>query len=105
MRRSNTINIGDAISDYIRECRLDSGLMRARIYDAWDEVIAEFVSSSMSVEEARALTSSKFYKDKVLTCRITSSMVRTHLSFQTEAICKRLNARLGSTVVTQLILV
>ena len=102
MRRSNTINLGETISEYIRESHLEGGLMRVRIYDAWDDLMAEIASPSMSAEEAKALTSSKFYKDKVLTCRISSSLVRTQLRFQLDSLRDRLNARLGGPYVDRI---
>ena len=104
MQRENTINIGDAISRYIKECHMEDGLLRARIYDAWDELMVEIASGAMSREEALTLTSNKFYKDRVLSCRMTSSLVRIQLRFQIEQVRTSLNARLGSNLVDKIIL-
>lgn len=104
MRREDTICIADAISAFVKENHLESGLLMSRIFDAWDETLREMACPMMSVGEAAALTSSKYYKEGVLTCRMTSSLIRTQLRFQIEPLRARINAKLGGGYVTRIVL-
>lgn len=83
---------------------LGEGLRTARVFAAWDAVMADFAGPSMPAAEVAALTSAKSFKEGVLTCRMTSSLVRTQLRFQIEAVRSRLNAKLGEECVRKIVL-
>jgi len=93
MRREPARNICEVISQYVKEDHLEDGLLSARIFEAWD-----IVSGSADY------TSKKIYKDKVLTCRISSSVVRTTLRYNLESYRNQLNTILQGNYVEKIIL-
>lgn len=105
MKRSNTRLISDVLKELIVEDHLEEGLQRVHIFDAWETVICELAAPAMGPEDAARLTSRKFFRDGVLTCTISSSTVRAQLRFQLDSLREKVNARLGSEVVTKIVLV
>lgn len=73
------------IADYIKEMKLEAGLNRQRVFEAWD-----------TVSGAAAYTVDRFYKDGVLYCTIGSSVVRNQLYFQRNILMERMNRYLES---------
>ena len=57
-----------------------------------------------SLQEATVLTLKKFYKDRTLTCKMASSMLRMHFQMQMESLLPRLNARLSEPLVDKIVL-
>lgn len=94
MKREATRSIGEAIAAYVQESNLQEGLLQARIFMTWDKITIGSVSLG-------ACTSHHTYKNGVLTCRIRSSVVRSHLQLQAEAIRLRLNDLLKGDYVKQ----
>ncbi len=102
MKRQNLVLIGDLVREFVAQKPLDEGLLRCRIFDAWDAVVAERTGNSP--EAAAALTLRKFYKDRTLTCKMASSMVRMHFQMQMEQLLPQLNALLPEPVVDKIVL-
>lgn len=92
MDRTPAKSLGESIRAFISENGLEDGLQRMRIYDAWDLLYAGGV-------EVKRYTSSKFYKDKVLTCKITSSAARAQIRPYLEVLRKQLNTLLQAELV------
>ena len=95
MKREATRCLGDVIADYVQESHLEEGLLQTRIFAAWDQMTVGQVSLG-------GCTSHHTFRNGVLTCRIRSSVIRTHLQFQVEALRIRLNGVLGEEYVKQL---
>lgn len=95
MKRTGVRSIGEVIGDFIRESNLEEGVLAARVCAAWDAVTIGRVS-------LREHTARHSFKDGVLTCKIRSSVVRSHLQFQQDIIRTELNARLGGEIVKQI---
>ncbi|MGE5420253.1 MAG: DciA family protein, partial [Chloroflexota bacterium] len=66
MRRSKTISLADAISDYIREMNLGEKLNEVSIINSWEEIVGKAISSR---------TSKIYIKDHVLYVHLRSSVV------------------------------
>jgi hypothetical protein len=94
MKREATRSIGAVLADFVEESQLSEGLRNTRIYAAWDAL-------SMGRFRLGEYTTRHTFRDGVLTCRISSSVVRSHLQIQTEALRIRLNAALKEEVVKQ----
>ena len=92
MKREKTRSIGEAIAAYVQESNLGEGLLQARVCAAWDSIVIGQVS-------LRDCTSRRTFQNGVLTCRIRSSVVRSHLQFQLDPIREQLNAGLGGDIV------
>ena len=102
MRRQNLVLIGDLVREFAAQNPFDEGLLRVRIFAAWDAVLAEM--TGLAPEAAAKLTLRKYYKDRTLTCRLSSSMVRMHLQMEMSSLVQRLNARFPEPVVDQIVL-
>ena len=95
MKREATRSLGEVIAAYVQESHLEEGLLQTRIFAAWDRMtVGSIVLGSC--------TSHHTFRDGVLTCRLRSSVVRSHLQFQVEALRLRLNAELEGEYVKQL---
>lgn len=95
MKREATRSLGEVIAAYVQESHLEEGLLQTRIFAAWDRMtVGSIVLGSC--------TSHHTFREGVLTCRLRSSVVRSHLQFQVEALRLRLNAELEGEYVKQL---
>ena len=65
---------------YIRALKLSAGLNTQRVFAAWDEVSG-----------VKDFTLRKFYRDGKLYVTLSSSMVRSHLEFQKDAVLLAVN--------------
>lgn len=95
MKRENTQLISVILKEFIKEEQLEDGLLRTRIFKVWDLIVGE--------TGARA-TSNKFFRDGVLYCTITSSIIRTQLYYRKDDIVAQINKMLNDNVVIKLIL-
>ena len=95
MKRTGIRSIGEVIGDCIRGSHMGQGLLEARVCAMWDTMAVGGLA-------LRDQTSSRRFKDGVLTCKMRSSVVRSHLQFQRDAIRLQLNALLGEEVVKQI---
>ena len=94
MKREATRNIGAVIADYVQESHLEEGLLQARVCAAWDSLVIGQVV-------LRDYTARRSFRDGVLSCKIRSSVVRSHLQLQTGLLCDRLNQMLLGDYVKQ----
>ena len=83
--RKEAQGMSELIVQYIREMKLSSGFNRQRVFEAWD-----------AVSGASRYTVDRFFRDGVLYCTISSSVVRNRLYFQRDVLLKELNAYLES---------
>ena len=95
MQRNNAKKLGDLLANYVKEDGLEDGLLRVRIFETWDLIVGP---------QAASLTGKKFYKDKNLYCKINSSVFRSQLYFQTDAIIKKMNSLLQGNYIDKIIL-
>ncbi len=98
MKREATRSIGAVIADYVQESHLEEGLLQTRVCAAWDSIVIGQIA-------LRDYTSRHTFRDGVLTCRIRSSVVRSHLGLQTTLLCHRLNELLQGNIVQQIKLI
>lgn len=93
MKRTDIKSISSVIADYVAEDNMSEGLQRQRIFEAWDLVLG-----------SPSFTLRKTYKDHVLTCKISTSVVRTQLSFNIESYRLQLNTLLQDDLVDKIVL-
>ena len=70
----------ELVEQYIREMKLSSGFNCQRVFEAWDVVSG-----------ASAYTVGRFYRDGMLYCTISSSVVRNQLYFQRDVLVQKMN--------------
>ncbi|HOP58410.1 MAG TPA: DUF721 domain-containing protein [Bacteroidales bacterium] len=95
MRRSKTISIAEAITDYIREMKLERKLDEIGLLNSWEETVGKAISVK---------TSRIYIKNKVLYVHLSSSVVRNELLMLRKAIVDKLNEKVGKKVITDLVL-
>ena len=78
--RKDAQGMSELIAQYIREMKLSSGFNRQRIFEAWDVVSG-----------ASRYTIDRFFRDGMLYCTISSSVVRNQLYFQRDVLVKKMN--------------
>lgn len=94
MRRSKTISISEAISDYIREHNIGDKLNEAAIINSWDETVGKAISSR---------TSKIYIKDHVLFVHLNSSVVRNELLMLRQALKEKINGKIGEEVIKDIV--
>lgn len=78
--RKETLGMDQIVPMYIRAMKLSAGLNTQRVFAAWD-----------AVSGVKDFTLRKFYRDGKLYVTLSSSMVRSHLEFQKDAILMAVN--------------
>jgi len=104
MKREPIKTLSGCIQQIIIEDKLDEGLLRVRVFDAWESVVFAMTSRFLTKEQASTLTISKFYKDKILTCKLNSSVVRSQLTMARPQIVKQMNTLLKGNYISQIII-
>ena len=79
--RKEALGMDEIVPMYIRAMKLSAGLNTQRVFAAWDEVSG-----------VKDYTLRRFYRDGKLYITLSSSMVRSHLEFQKDAVLLALNA-------------
>lgn len=78
--RKDAQGMEELIGQYIREMKLASGFNRQRVFEAWD-----------AVSGASRYTIGRVFRDGMLYCTISSSVVRNQLYFQRDVLLQQIN--------------
>lgn len=95
MRHSETLPVNALLKLFIKEFRLEKGLLENRTLNLWDEMMGRMVAQA---------TRQKYIKDSKLYVYLTSSIVRHELFMMRTEIVNEINRRAGQTVITEIIL-
>ena len=85
MPRKTAISIGELLKEYVKVNHLAKGLNTQRVFKAWDDASG-----------AGAYTIRKFYRDGRLFITVDSSVVRSQLLFQKDALMEKMNTILAA---------
>ena len=94
MRRSKTISIAEAVSDYIKEMNIGTKLSEAGVINSWEETVGKAISSR---------TTKIYIKDHILYVHLNSSVVRNELLMLREALREKLNQKAGTEVIKDIV--
>jgi predicted nucleic acid-binding Zn ribbon protein len=94
MRRRNTEFLGDVISQFLKQKKLDKPLAEKKIIDAWPEVLGKNIM---------AYTTELSIKNGILYVRLSSSVLRHDLFLSKGNIINSLNQYTGNQVITDII--
>ncbi len=83
LSRKNAQPMDEIVKEYIREMKIASGLNEQLIFAAWD-----------AVSGAAPYTVSRYLKNGVLYCSLSSSVLRSRLYPKREELVRRINERL-----------
>jgi predicted nucleic acid-binding Zn ribbon protein len=95
MRRSRTISIAEAVSDYIKQMNLGSRLNEASVINSWEETVGKAISSR---------TTRIYIRDKILYVHLNSSVVRNELLMLRNALREKINEKAGEEVIKEIVL-
>jgi len=77
--------LGDTLKEFFRLYRLSPQINRMKIFEAWNEASG-----------AANYTSKLFFRDGILYVTVSSSVVRSQLSFQIPGVLEKMNSILSS---------
>jgi predicted nucleic acid-binding Zn ribbon protein len=95
MRRSKTISLAEALTDYIKEMNLGDKLSEVSVINSWEEIVGKAISSK---------TTKIYIKDHKLFVHLSSSVVRNELLMLREVLREKLNKNAGTEVIKEIIL-
>ena len=84
-------SLDELLNSFLREEGLETPLLQQRVVNAWEQVAGPMVAR---------YTTEKFVKNQMLFVKITNPALRQDLSMMRAQLVKRLNAVVGSSVIT-----
>ena len=95
VRKKNNVSLGEALQEFISSNKLQKGLDKVLVRDAWASLMGNGVNN---------YTTGIDLKDGTLYVSLSSSVLREELSHGKSKIITLLNEELGRDVVTKLVL-
>ena len=94
-RNREESTLGDVIKDFIEANRLQKGLDKVSVKEAWHKVMGNAISN---------YTTAIKLEREVLYVQLSSSVLREELSYGKEKIIKLVNEELGKDLIKKIIL-
>lgn len=94
-RHNEHLKISDALKEFVETNRLQSGLDKINVADAWVSVMGNGVNS---------YTSTVKLERNILYVQLSSSVLREELSYGKEKIIVMLNEAMGKDLIKKLVL-
>lgn len=92
MFRRKVQNLDDVINQFLRHEGLETPLLQRRVIDAWGKVAGRVVE---------CYTGEKFIRNQTLFVKIVNPALRSDLSMMRAELVRKLNAEVGSIVITE----
>jgi predicted nucleic acid-binding Zn ribbon protein len=89
----NTQSLKEVLLQLIKEEGLENGLLYARLYALWDEMLGVTVARN---------TRKKYIQGRTLFVHLNSSIVRSQLFMMRQDIVAQLNKRMGKDIIDTL---
>ncbi len=94
-RHSNINNLSDALKDFVETNKLQKGLDKVNVEDAWKRLMGNGVNNYTTAIKLDRQT---------LYVQLSSSVLREELSYGTSKIITMLNEELGKEIIKKLVL-
>ena len=94
-RNNEHISISDALKEFVETNKLEKGLNKVNVADAWANLMGNGVNS---------YTKAVNLENNTLYIQLSSSVLREELSYGKEKIIKMLNEEFGKEIIKKLIL-
>lgn len=94
-RHSEHISISDALKEFVETNKLETGLDKVNVVDAWATLMGNGVNN---------YTTSVQLERDILYVQLSSSVLREELSYGKEKIINLLNEALGKPLIKKLVL-
>lgn len=95
MEREDAKTLDVLVEKYLSKFGIAKELTRIQVFEAWNKAVGKVASDA---------TVNKFFKDGILYCTISSSVLRSQLYFQIDVIKKKINGELSSPIVNKIVL-
>ncbi len=95
MRRTKTILMGDLLDEFFKRPYVAAKVAEGKLPDTWREIVGDRVAD---------LTTELRLEKRILYVRIQSSVVRSELFYQREALKEEINRRSGIQFVQAVII-
>ena len=95
MQRTGAVKLGELLGRYVKEVHLENDMRARDVSQAWNAAVGP---------RAASVTSRTYYKDGVLYCHISSSIIRNRLYYNKDGIMAEINRRVGDGTVTAIVL-
>lgn len=95
MKREEAKLINSLLSDFVKKAGLEKQLRTIDVFDAWDIAVGK---------KGAKITSSKFLKEGILFCTISSSIGRNELQYQLHNVIEKINSLVPGTLVKKIVL-
>lgn len=93
MFRRDVKNISDILNTCLRWNGLETPLMQRRLIAAWSMVVGDSIA---------AYTGDKFIRNQTLFVKVTNAALRSDLSMMRSQLVRKLNAAVGSQIITDI---
>lgn len=94
MRRRNTEYLGDVITQFLKQKKLDKPLAEKKLINAWPEVLGKNIVT---------YTTELNIKNGILYVSLNSSVLRHDLFLSKSSIINSLNKHVGTQVITDIV--
>ena len=94
-RNNDHISISDALKEFVQNNKLETGLNKVNVADAWAKLMGNGVNHYTTAVQLERNT---------LYVQLSSSVLREELSYGKEKIITMLNEELGKEIIKKLIL-
>ncbi|MDP5157076.1 MAG: DUF721 domain-containing protein [Flaviramulus sp.] len=94
-RNNENISISDALKEFVETNKLEKGLNKVNVADAWAKLMGNGVNN---------YTTSVNLERETLYIQLSSSVLREELSYGKQKIINMLNEELGKEIIKKLIL-
>jgi hypothetical protein len=94
-RNNSILNIQDALKDFVESNKLEKGLDKVNVREAWTNLMGNGVNN---------YTTAIDLKNETLYVQLSSSVLREELSYGKEKIIKMLNEELGKAIIKKIVL-
>ncbi|WP_034059666.1 DUF721 domain-containing protein [Lacinutrix jangbogonensis] len=94
-RNNNILNIQDALKDFVETNKLEKGLDKVNVREAWSRLMGNGVNN---------YTTAVDLKNETLYVQLSSSTLREELSYGKDKIINMLNEELGKVLIKKIVL-
>jgi hypothetical protein len=94
-RNNSILNIQDALQDFVESNKLEKGLDKVNVRDAWAKLMGNGVNN---------YTTAVDIKNETLYVQLSSSTLREELSYGKDKIVTMLNEELGKVLIKKIVL-
>lgn len=94
MKKSNLVQVGDAINEFLKQEKLDVKLSRFSIKNSWEEIVGKHVANN---------TVNISFNETTLFLTLKSAALKQELSFRKEDIITNINRFCGYRLIKDIV--